>query len=194
MEERYRALLTKVYALLMPLGWRKAGGSFRLLQPDGLGKILQFQRDRYNTRESCRFTVNAGIYLEPNVPLVDRHFPECACQFRTRPACISSRYGRDTWWTLDASTDLSALTAEVLDFLRRDALPLLDRFPSRAETVEMLLDGRAQACTDLHVMHFGTARLLTDLGYGERVLPLIASWESAPFRALAAEIREKGER
>ena len=183
--------MAEVQHLLKPLGWRKEGGNFRLFLPDSLGWIIQFQRDRTNTAEEIGFTVNAGVYLETNVPMTNRRFREADCQVRARPACLSPHYGRDTWWRLAAGTDLAALREEMKAFLLRDVLPFLDRFSTRERTVELILNGQAEAWTDRNVLHLDTARLLVDMGYGRRVLPLIEPAGNAWFAALAAEIRER---
>lgn len=70
-------------------------------------------------------------------------------------------------------------------------LPLLDRFPTREETVELILNGEAQAWTDMNILHLRTARLLAEMGYDRRVLPLIEPPKNELFAALAAEIRER---
>ena len=191
MEEAWRELLAEVQHLLKPLGWRKEGGNFRLFLPDSLGWIIQFQRDRTNTAEEIGFTVNAGVYLEKDVPMTNRRFREVDCQVRARPACLSPRYGRDTWWRLAAGTDLAALREEMKAFLLRDVLPFLDRFPTRERTVELILNGQAEAWTDRNVLHLDTARLLADMGDGGQVLMLIEPTRNERFQALAVEIREK---
>lgn len=191
MEAAYRGLLADAHGLLKPLGWKKEGGIFRLFLPDGLGKVIQFQRDRYNTAEDIGFTVNAGVYFEKDVPIQNRRFRESDCLFRIRPACLSPCYGRDTWWRLSAGTDPAALRTELGDFIHQDVLPLLDRFPTREETVELILNGEAQAWTDMNILHLRTARLLAEMGYDRRVLPLIEPPKNELFAALAAEIRER---
>lgn len=191
MEEAWRELLTEVHRLLKPLGWRKEGGNFRLLLPDGLGWIIQFQRDRYNTAEDISFTVNAGVYFEKNVPAANRRFREYDCQVRARPACLSPRYGRDTWWHLGEGADPTVLWEELRTFLLEDVLPFLDRFPTRERTVELILNGEAQAWTDMNILHLQTARLLADMGHGRQVLMLIEPIRNERFQALAVEIREE---
>lgn len=191
MEEAWRELLTEVHRLLKPLGWRKEGGNFRLLLPDGLGWIIQFQRDRTDTAEDIGFTVNAGVYFEKNVPITNRRFREVDCQVRARPACLSPRYGRDTWWHLGEGADPTVLWEELRTFLLEDVLPFLDRFPTRERTVELILNGEAQAWTDMNILHLQTARLLADMGHGRQVLMLIEPIRNERFQALAVEIREK---
>ena len=191
MEEAWRRLLAEVHGVLRPLGWKKEGGTYRLFLPEGLGRIIQFQRDRYNTAEDIGFTVNAGIYFEKDVPITNRRFREYDCQIRVRPACLSPRYGWDTWWRLSAGTDPAALGEEMKAFLLRDVLPFLDRFPTRERTVELILNGEAEAWTDRNVLHLDTARLLADMGYGRRVLTRIEPARNEWFAALASEIRER---
>ena len=76
-------------------------------------------------------------------------------------------------------------------FLLRDVLPFLDRFPTRERTVELILNGEAEAWTDRNVLHLDTARLLADMGYGRRVLTRIEPARNEWFAALASEIRER---
>lgn len=47
-----------------PLGYKRDGTNFRLIQSDGLGKIINFQRNQYNTVQSCSFTINANQGLK----------------------------------------------------------------------------------------------------------------------------------
>ena len=70
-------------------------------------------------------------------------------------------------------------------------LPFLDRFPTRERTVELILNGQAEAWTDRHVLDLDSARLLVGRGYGRQVLPLIEPAGNERFAALAAEIRER---
>ena len=54
MENIFKDIMKSVYAELKPLGYKKDGQNFRLFQEDGLCKIINFQRDRWNTKELRR--------------------------------------------------------------------------------------------------------------------------------------------
>lgn len=69
MENIFKDIMKSVYAELKPLGYKKDGQNFRLFQEDGLCKIINFQRDRWNTKESIAFTMNTGIYFEKDVSI-----------------------------------------------------------------------------------------------------------------------------
>ena len=102
MENIFKDIMKSVYAELKPLGYKKDGQNFRLFQEDGLCKIINFQRDRWNTKESIAFTMNTGIYFEKDVSIQNKKFKEYECLIRNR--LLS-----DKWWHIDADADCDAV-------------------------------------------------------------------------------------
>ena len=84
MEEKYKELLKKLYAILKPLGYRKEASDYRLFRPDGLAQIVNIQRNKNNTAQCCMFTINIGVYFEKGDVLSNRKFKEYDCQIRKR--------------------------------------------------------------------------------------------------------------
>ena len=73
MEEKYKELLKKLYAILKPLGYRKEASDYRLFRPDGLAQIVNIQRNKNNTAQCCMFTINNSLNLS------DVRFPRSVC-------------------------------------------------------------------------------------------------------------------
>lgn len=189
MKDQFKKIIKVVFEdLLKPLGYKKDGQNFRLIQEDGLGKIINFQLSLYNSAESSSFTVNTGIYFEKENVLENKKFKEYECLLRQRPACISKRYGKDTWWEIEKDTDIELLLDEIKIFVQTDALKWLDRFCSKNDCIEQLLNGEAYKEDAMKRMNLSTAKVLVDMGYGERVLPHIREIEGEFFQALVNEI------
>lgn len=185
MEEQFKELLKQIQLLLKPLGYKKDGSNFRLFQEDGLGKIVNFQKSRYNDKESCSFTINVGIYFEKDSE-IDKKFKEYDCQIRQRSGCI--KHGNDTWWTITPQTDFEKLCMELETHVVNDVIPYLDNFISKEQVINLILDGNASKYAGTPVFHFYTARLLADMGYGDRVLPHIKNIKGKLFEKLVNEI------
>lgn len=190
MQEELSDLLKKLHeAILKPCGFKKDGKDFRLIQDGELGKIVNFQSDRYNDAASCRFTINAGVYFESGTELENQTFKEYECQIRQRPAVLKHSYGKDTWWTIDKNTDPEQLQQELECFLNDTVLPWLDYFPTKAATIQSLLNGEAQKHGAKNTMHYDNAKLLTEMGYGSEVLPHIINIDNELFQDLVKQIK-----
>ena len=62
-EEQFKSLLSQLHAeVLKPQGWKKEGQNFRLFLPDGLCRIINFQKSAYNDAQLLSFYLNLGIY------------------------------------------------------------------------------------------------------------------------------------
>ena len=61
LDERYKELLRQVYEILKPLGYKKEASNFRQIYKGGLGKILNFQKSKWNTNNEIQFVLNAGV-------------------------------------------------------------------------------------------------------------------------------------
>ena len=160
-ENIFKDIMKSVYAELKPLGYKKDGQNFRLFQEDGLCKIINFQRDRWNTKESIAFTMNTGIYFEKDVSIQNKKFKEYECLIRNR--LLS-----DKWWHIDADADCDAVKEDVvgsLDLVQE----YFNEFKSREETIKRILNNEAQEYSDTIVMKYDTAKMLADMGYEREV-------------------------
>ena len=85
MEQEFKALLKQIHEeILKPLGYRKDGANFRLYGRDGLCRIINFQRNKWNSRDHLEFVINTGSYFEKNVRIERLKFKEYECALRGR--------------------------------------------------------------------------------------------------------------
>lgn len=168
MDEWVKRLFTQY---CKPLGYKKEGANFRLILPDGLGKVVNFQRNRYNTARRCSFTVNTGIYLEQDSVLKNTRFKEYQCLVRRRPRLSPP----DPWWTIEEGKASGPVWAAMEETFSKAVLPWLDAFPSRQETLERLIESlRRQEYGDIPQPVYLAGRLAS-WGYGQELLPILQS-------------------
>lgn len=86
METKFKELLKRLFVLLKPLGYKKDEQNFRLFQENNIGRIINFQKNRYNTKDELSFTINVGIYDLSKDNFINFKFKEYECYFRERPA------------------------------------------------------------------------------------------------------------
>jgi len=150
--------------------YRKEASNFRLFCTDGLCRIINFQKNKWNTNEQCEFVINIGIYIEKEVLILNQKFKEYDCQIRKR---VDNRELADSeWWHIDSGTDMEALLQNIkmsLEYIEK----WFSTFPSRETVIRMILDGTAEKYSDTYVMHFHTAELLVEMGYPSEVYELI---------------------
>lgn len=189
MDEKFCELLKKGYKLLKPLGYRKEGANYRCFGADGLCRIINFQRNKWNTKERCDFVINIGVYFEQNTMISNRKFKEYDCQIRQR---INNRdYAGTEWWHLDSKTNIEELLQTLKPVLQHIE-KWFSLFPSKETAIQMILDGTAQEYSCLNVMHFYTAKLLVDMGYSHEVYAMIKDTKDTnPKATMMIELAEK---
>ena len=137
--EKFDDLAKKIYLVLKPLGYRKEASNFRLIQNGNLGKVINLQKSSYNNQECCSFTVNIGYYIEAG-NIENKRFKEYECIVRVRPACISDKYKKDTWWEITDNTDIEGLYKELEEFIYSDIIPFLNYCQSREDLIQKVID------------------------------------------------------
>ena len=168
MEEKYKELLKKLYAILKPLGYRKEASDYRLFRPDGLAQIVNIQRNKNNTAQCCMFTINIGVYFEKGDVLSNRKFKEYDCQIRKR---VKSEENEE-WWIIENDTDMESLM-ESLQTILGHIEKWFDNFISKEETIHRILDKSAETFSDTMIMSYPTAQLIAEIGYSMEVYELI---------------------
>ena len=186
MDERFNELLRRVYGILKPMGYRKAKTDYRFYGADGLCRIINFQKNRWNTTGCLEFVINVGIYFEKESSISNRKFKEYECQIRRRFDKGLSE--REEWWRIDDKTDLEALHTQIQDVLVK-ADQWFQTFQTKESTVHMILDGTAEQYSIACVMHYWTARLLVDMGYSYEVYEAIKDSKADKLVELANHIR-----
>ena len=135
-EAMYKQLLFRVHReILKPAGFKKEDGNFRIFYPDGLGKIINFQRSIYNDQGECRFCINMGLYTRENGQEPNPRFREWECAVRERVAPISLKYREDYWWRIFEGSDMEKLFSEMQAIMTEDVLPWMERFGSRQDVI-----------------------------------------------------------
>ena len=135
-ESMYKKLISRIHReVLKPLGFKKENGNFRLYHPDGLCKLIHFQRSAWNDQDQCRFCINIGIYYETGDTVQNLKFKDYDCQIRNRAACVSPKYAKDYWWCVFEGRDMEKLYCEITDLLRGDVIPWLEQARSRDEMI-----------------------------------------------------------
>ncbi len=135
----FKELLSRLHtSVFKPMGYKKDGSNFRLYQPDGLCKIVNFQKSAFNPWFECSFTINVGVYYEDGEVLQNPKFKEHECRHGNRAGCISPRYGKDTWWAISEinETDMDALFEELKQLILMDIFPWFEKYPSKHAILE----------------------------------------------------------
>lgn len=161
MDEKFKEFTRKLHEILKPLGYRKEGVNYRIFGPDGLCRIINLQKNRWNTAVHCEFTLNIGVYFEKDEKITNRRFKEYDCQIRKR-ADERDLGGEKEWWLIDSATDLEELLEELLPMLHYIE-EWFGHFPSKDETIAKILDGSAQQYSDTNIMHNDTKKLLEEI-------------------------------
>ncbi len=169
--EKFNYLAKKIYLILKPLNYRKEASNFRLIQNGDLGKVINLQKSLYNDKDSCSFTFNIGYYVETG-KIENKRFKEYECIVRIRPACISDKYKKDTWWEITDNTDMEALYKELEAFIYSDIIPFLDYCQSRDDLIRKIMDD--SFIKELKCAYYNISiNVLKEIGYvqeGEKLL------------------------
>ena len=134
MEQRFKVLLKEIHGILKPLGYRKDGANFRLYGEDGLCRIINFQRNKWNSKDHLEFVINTGSYFEKNTRIEHLKFKEYECALRSRVYPENGEH----WWVLEASTDQEALLKSVRSAVLQ-ALEEFEKYPDRESVIDAML-------------------------------------------------------
>ena len=138
LDKRFDELLRELHSKYFRLaGFKKTGSNFRMYLPNGVFKIVNFQKSMYNDEGACSFTVNLGIYFEKNPENPNLKFKEYECAVRTRISAVSQRYSSDQWWTITEALEDEKLREELASVVAEDVLPWLAQFSSKEETIRL---------------------------------------------------------
>lgn len=138
LDNRFKTVLSKLHVTyLKPAGFKKTGSNFRIYLPNGLYKIINFQRSMFNGCGECRFTMNLGIYFEKDWENPNLRFKEYQCAIRARISTISEKYTCDQWWDITEDSNDEMLYAELASVITEDVLPWMDQFSSLEATIRL---------------------------------------------------------
>lgn len=166
------------------LGWRKQGQNFRFIQDDGLGKIINFQKSKWNTKEEVTFFINYGIYIEAKDNIDNKSFKEYDCQFRNRTSYMNGTYTLNNDSTINEAIDMTAIAL-------KEASDFFDIIDSKDTFIKMLLNGEISNYTDIIVMDYYTCKLLFDMGFYNEIYGFVKNKSGKYFNELAKKIEQK---
>ena len=156
LNKKYNDIVKNIFQkYFKPLHYKKENGNFRLIQEDGLGKIVNFQRSWCNNSDSCSFIINVGIYFEEGTTITNQKFKEYLARINERPG---------NWWELDITTDISIFLEELYKEIEDCILPFLAPFDTKEKAVSAVLSGK-------YGLNYDTADLMIRMGYGKELLP-----------------------
>ena len=127
-----------------PLGWKRQGQNYRRVEKDGLGRIINFQKSSWNSKDEVIFYINYGIYIEVEDNIVNKSFKEYECQFRNR-----ARYGGGVY-KLTTETDAESVKDAVINALK-EVTDFFDIIDSKGMFAGMLLSGEISKYTKIPV-------------------------------------------
>lgn len=168
-----------------PLKWRKQKGNFRFIGDDGLGKIINFQRSKWNNNieDNIEFYINYGLYIETNNAIANKTFKEYDCQFRNRTSFLRGHY------QIDKHANIISIKTQIMPAVK-EAIEFFNIVPSKEKFVQMLLSGDIQKYTATPVMHYYTCKLLYEMGYGREIYGIVKSAGGKYFDELAKLIEQ----
>jgi hypothetical protein len=128
---------------LKSAGFRKQGARFRRQVSPTVIQLANIQSSQWNIGSDGEFTVNLGVYhrdlaaLDDASPVVESPLVQhCIVQERLG---FLMPVGRDFWWSINTTTDLVALGAEVASAWARYGKPWLDSNSTLEGAREFLL-------------------------------------------------------
>ena len=125
---------------LKELGFKSKSSTF-FRQNSELVEVASPQKSQWNSAEEAKFTINLGVYW-PKVHEMLRRVPasvppkEYDCTLRQRLGPLFDQH-RDYWWTVTPNSDVRAIGEDVVEKVRRYALPWFVKATSLNEAPQM---------------------------------------------------------
>lgn len=153
----FRRLINEIYIeYFKPNGWKKQGSNYRYIDDSGLGKIINFQKSKWNDVDNIEFFINYGLYMEADDYIENKAFKEYDCQFRSRTKLHNGTY------FLKENVNYETIKNEVLKALE-EADTLFDKMNCKETFILKILSGVLQKETEIPIMNYYTCKLLSDL-------------------------------
>lgn len=163
MQDIFKRLINEIFLLkFKPYGWKKQGSNFRYIDASGLGRVINFQKSKWNTADELEFFINYGLYIEIDNQLVNKSFKEYECQFRARTGLDKGSFH------LNSDTDFETLQRRVEQALD-EAINQFDKVGNKEHYISMILSGELQKYTGTPIMNYYTCKLFSDMGYYEDI-------------------------
>ena len=125
---------------LKELGFKSKSSTF-FRQKGELVEVVSPQKSKWNGAEEAKFTINLGVYW-PKVHEVLQRVPasvppkEYHCTLRQRLGPLFDQQ-RDYWWTVTPSSNVRVIGQDVVEQVRKFALPWFVKATSLDEATQM---------------------------------------------------------
>lgn len=171
-EKQFDYLVSKViWPHFKVLGYKKTGNNLRYYDKDGeFGKIVNFQKSSFYSKDHINFTVNIGLYLaefesyHTGKQSADK-FKESICAVRQRIGQLINRY--DTWYDLDSETDIAKLQERLEQNFLKKVIPYLNKIKTREDIInQLLIEGSYYYIARIKTLYYN--------GHKERALNILA--------------------
>lgn len=150
--EYTKLILSKMYDLLRPLGYRKRGQLFEKANSE-LVYLIGLQKSIYNTQQEIRATVNLAIWIKSLTPIRGGK-PE---KPNVWGAHLRYRIGNflpsqnDKWWMVRSHDDAKKTGEDISKKLQKYALPEFDEFLTISDIINLWRKGIGPGLTDYEV-------------------------------------------
>lgn len=147
--DRYKSLLTEVNNVLKPFNYKKSGNTFFYNNENNIG-IIDFQKGRSSNATSILFTINLGVYsrtlkifdsfnIQSNPSISD-------CHWRKRIGLLLPQE-QDFWWEINDKVSMPILTDEIINILKRFAIPEIQKYISDGSLEKSWMAGISDGLT-----------------------------------------------
>lgn len=152
------------------LGFSRERNTFRR-SDRGNTALIQVQKSSKSERTRVSFTVNLGVFSAAATTGDPPRRPSLEdCHWRERIGFLLPGR-RDTWWEVDATTNVDRLKAELVTYLRSYALPVLISYLDDSKLRDLWLSGKSPGLTEFQRLR-NLLALLWRLGPRELVPPI----------------------
>ena len=145
-EKQFDNLLSKViYPHFKAIGYKKAGNNFRYYDNDNeFGKIVNFRKSSFYSKDHIHFVVNVGLYLYDFDPCLTRKEKKSAEKFIEPDCAVRNRIGklmnnRDVWYELNAGTNMEELQNRIEQHCLNYVIPYLNKVKTRDDIIDQLI-------------------------------------------------------
>lgn len=176
----YKNLWDDVYAILKPYGFKRKGSNIYCIQENGIVKLIEMQKSRFNMAEWSRFTMNLGMSaMEIPVDLkkLKSYFMQMQMHLgSSREDGFKSQFWYDVTVPERTQPYLSPedIHESVCDLIKNKAMVLFDSVQDKDDYFELLLENigdRNSTAIDC-VLNNENREMLGRI-YGSRLTPVI---------------------
>ena len=170
-EKQFDYLISKIiFPHFKSIGYKKLGNNFRLFDSENkFGKIVNFQKSSFYSKDHIHFTVNIGLYLSD---FEYYHTKKYSADKFTEPICaVRQRIGKlmnksDIWYDLNLETNIEELQERLEhNFLKR-VIPYLNRIKTREDIInQLLIEGSDYYIARIKTLYYS--------GHKERALKIL---------------------